>query len=62
MKKENLTYAAAQQELQSLVEALQGEMISMDDLSAKVQRAAELIQWCRDHLRKTESELDQTLS
>ncbi len=56
-KKKELSYDSALAELQELVGQLQEEVISMDDLSEKAKRAAELVKFCQDKLRKTEEEL-----
>lgn len=53
-----LSYEKAVAELQQIINELQEEMVSMDDLSAKVKRAAELIQWCREKLRSTGEEIE----
>jgi len=57
MTKKKLSYEMAIEELQEIVSALEEDSSSMDELSEKVERAAELIQWCRDKLRKTETDL-----
>ena len=53
-----MTYENAMKELQELVDALQKETISVDDLSEKVKRAATLIQLCKEKLRDTENTLE----
>jgi exodeoxyribonuclease VII small subunit len=53
----NLTYEEAIQELQETVAQLQEDEVNMDELSAKVKRAAELINYCREKLRATEAEI-----
>ena len=59
MKKqaENLTYESASAELQQIVGDLQGEAVGIDELTAKIARAAELIRFCREKLRLTEEEM-----
>ncbi len=52
---ENLSYEAAMQELQQIVAELQGENADIDQLEAKAERAAQLIAYCREKLRKTEA-------
>jgi len=52
-----ISYEAALEELQDLVTELQGEAVSIDELSSKAKRAAELIKLCRDKLRHTDQEL-----
>lgn len=57
-----MTYEEALAELQSIVQALQEGNISMDDLSEKITRASELIQYGREKLRKTELDLQSLFS
>jgi len=52
-----LSYEAAWQELQTIVQALQEEIVGIDDLSQKINRANELIRFCREKLRQAESEI-----
>ena len=57
-RKPNITsYEKAMQELQGIVDQLQEETIGIDDLSEKVKRAAELIQFCKEKLRSTDSDI-----
>ena len=51
------TYEEALQELQVIVQQLQQNEVGVDDLAAKVKRAAALIKYCREKLRTTEDEL-----
>ncbi len=57
-QKSKLTYESALQELQGIVNQLQEEAVSMDDLSEKVSRAAELLVFCREKLRETEGKVE----
>jgi exodeoxyribonuclease VII small subunit len=59
MKKqaENPTYESAFAELQQIVRDLQDEAVGIDELTAKIARAAELIRFCREKLRLTEEEM-----
>lgn len=58
MKKNDATldYESAYAELQAIVQALQTEGISIDDLAEKIARAQELIDFCRERLRQTEAQ------
>lgn len=56
-KAKKLTYDSAMKELQVIVNQLQEEAVSVDDLSNQVKRAAELVKFCREKLRSTEEEL-----
>lgn len=56
-KAKKLSYETAMDELRQIVNELQEEAVSVDDLSAKVRRAAELLKFCQEKLRSTEEEL-----
>ena len=56
MAKKQLSYESAMAELQQIVQQLQEQAVNMDELSEKVKRSAELLAFCREKLRKTESE------
>lgn len=60
-KPTELTYEAAYAELQEIVQALQEERISIDDLPAQIARAQVLIRFCRERLRQTEEEVGKLL-
>ena len=53
------TYETAYAELQQIIQDLQGEMVGIDDLAAKIARAQELIRFCRERLRQVEEEVDK---
>ncbi len=57
MKTEELTYEKAFAELEAIMEDLQQDRISVDELTVKVKRAAELISFCNEMLRSTEAEV-----
>ena len=52
-----LTYEAAIIELQTIVNELQSEKISIDQMSERANRAAELIKFCKNKLRHTETQV-----
>lgn len=57
MKKEQTeepSYQSAWTELQKIVNDLQGGSVGIDELSSKIDRAAELVRFCRERLRSTE--------
>jgi len=58
MSKKALTYQSAMEELQTIVGQLETNAIGIDELSEKVKRAAELVQFCQQKLRTTEKEMD----
>jgi len=53
-----LTYEQALAELQAIVADLQEDAIGIDELAAKSERAADLIRFCREKLRRTEERLE----
>lgn len=58
MSKKALNYQSAMEELQTIVAQLEANAIGIDELSEKVKRAAELVQFCQQKLRTTEKEMD----
>lgn len=54
MKKTELSYSSAYEELQQIVAALQNEQIPIDALPAQIERATQLVQFCKNQLRQTE--------
>ena len=54
-----ISYENAMKELQEIVTNLQNEVTSVDELSEKVKRAAELIEYCKTKLRSTEESIDK---
>ncbi len=64
LKKDTTTpqpYETAWAELQKIVQDLQNESVSIDDLTKQLARANELILFCRERLRNTESEVNKLL-
>jgi exodeoxyribonuclease VII small subunit len=55
--KKRLSYQSAMEELQQIVGQLEANAIGIDELSEKVKRAAELIEYCQNKLRTTEQEM-----
>ncbi|MFN0174794.1 MAG: exodeoxyribonuclease VII small subunit [Saprospiraceae bacterium] len=51
---EETTYQSAWTELQRIVNDLQGGSVGIDELTNKIERAAELVRFCRERLRSTE--------
>ncbi len=56
-----LTYEAALEELNTILEDMRQGALNMDELQAKAKRAQELIQYCRHKLRSTEGVLEALL-
>lgn len=47
-------YQSALEELQQILSQLEREEITVDELTAKVERASQLIEWCESKLKSTE--------
>jgi len=60
MSKE-ISYTEAFEELQRIVQEIEEGGISVDELSIKVKRAAQLIQLCKSKLSRTEEDVNQIL-
>ena len=59
---EELTYSAALAELQQLAEDLENDEISIDELSDKIKRASQLLEFCQTKLRSTDEEVKKILA
>ena len=57
-----LTYTAAFEELKEIVDQLENDSISVDELAEKMKRATVLMKICKDKLTKTEEEINKTIS
>ena len=53
------TYRQAVDELETILRALETDAVDVDDLTARVERSAELIRLCRQKLRHAEASLDR---
>jgi len=60
MSKE-LNYEDAMKELETIVAGIEGDHITIDELSNKVKRATELIKTCKTKLYKTEEDVKKVL-
>lgn len=58
---ENLTYENAAKELESILEQLKSDSITIDLLAIKVERAATLLKFCTDKLRDTETKVNDVI-
>jgi exodeoxyribonuclease VII small subunit len=61
MRKNKLTYTSAITELEKIVEEIESGEIDVDVLTVKVKRTSELIKFCKDSLRNTQREVENTL-
>jgi len=53
-----MTYESALEELQQITQNLQEGKIGIDELAVQLQRAAELIRFCREKLRSVEKDIE----
>lgn len=56
-----LTYSTALEELENIIQEIENEEISIDDLSLKVKRASKLLKFCKEKLRSTEEDINAIL-
>ena len=54
-----MTYREAIEDLETILRALETDAVDVDDLTARVERSAELIRLCRHKLRHAEASLDR---
>ena len=62
MSDEELTFEAATQELDSILEKLDGDGVNIDSLAVDLQRASQLIEWCRARLETTRVEVERIVA
>ena len=56
---EALSFRAAMDELEAILERIEGEEIDIDRLAEELRRAAQLLDVCRGKIRKAEVEVTQ---
>ena len=54
-------YKEAVEEIEAIVEAIENEAVDVDVLTEKVKRAAFLLKYCIDKLKKTDNEVKKVL-
>ncbi len=59
--KEGIKYTEAYSELEEIVGEIENGEISVDELSEKVKRAAQLIKICKEKLTSTEEDVSKIL-
>ena len=57
MSKKVIKYSEAVTELNTILDGLESEQVDVDEVSAKVKRAIELIKFCREKIENTELEV-----
>lgn len=58
---EELGFAAAMAELEGIVAELESDTLDVDLLADRVERAAELVGWCRDRIDGTRFRVEEIL-
>ena len=58
----DLTFQTATEELDSILEKLDGDDVNIDSLAVDLQRASELIEWCRARLETTRVEVERIVT
>lgn len=58
---EELSYNSAAAELESILAELESSAVDVDQLSTRLRRATELVQFCRDRLSVVERDVTQVL-
>lgn len=61
MSTENITYKEALAQLEQIVHKIENEEPDVDELSMLVKKASELMTFCKERLKFTEEEINQTL-
>lgn len=61
MKTDKLTYEAALKQLNEIVQQLERKEIKIDELSNTVEKAKQLVDFCREKLDKTEADIKKII-
>jgi exodeoxyribonuclease VII small subunit len=61
MESKELTYSEAIAEIEQIISRLRNEQTGVDTLAAELKRATELIERCKEQLRKVESSVKEQL-
>lgn len=56
---EELSFKDALQEIEQILEQIEGEEVDIDELAGSLGRAASLLEVCRSKIRKAEAEVEQ---
>lgn len=57
-----LTYQEALQEIEEILEKIEGNELDIDELAEKVKRVSFLLKFCKDKLQKTNEEVEKILN
>ncbi len=58
---DQMSFAAAMVELTTLVDELESDSLDVDDLTRRVARAADLVQWCRERIDGARFSVEEVL-
>jgi exodeoxyribonuclease VII small subunit len=61
MAKQKISYNQAVEEIELILQKIEGGELGVDELADKVARVTELLKICRDRLHKTEAQIDEIL-
>ncbi len=61
MSEEKINYQQALDRIEQIVSEIENDNPDVDQLSSRVKEALELLQFCKDHLKNTEQDLNDTL-
>ena len=62
MAEEPRTFQAAMEELEVILHKLDSEEVNIDSLTIDLQRASELIEWCRSRLETTRVDVERIVA
>ncbi|HBQ04359.1 MAG: hypothetical protein MB55_04685 [marine actinobacterium MedAcidi-G3] len=58
----DLTFQTATRELEEILRKLDGDDVNIDSLTVDLERASELIEWCRERLETTQHEVERIVT
>ena len=58
----DLTFQTATRELEEILRKLDGDDVNIDSLPVDLERASELIEWCRERLETTQHEVERIVT
>jgi exodeoxyribonuclease VII small subunit len=61
MGKINISYAKAIKQIEEILEKIENEELDVDELTANVKKAADLLKICKSKLHDTEEEIQKIL-
>ena len=62
MAKEEIKYEKAVSELEQIVDRMENDELDIDQLSAQLKKAKELVKLCKDKLTKADADIKKLLS